>query len=164
MWPFERGRRFLRDRRGATAIEFAMLGPTFLATLLGGFELSLDYYQRFQLDQAAQYAMRQIQVRHAPGSAAALKTLFCSQLPSTMSCSRVVLDVRVVTNFNAVPWLISNPSGATKYAVGQPGDAVLLQSVYAAPVISPIWYVSTTKFNNETVRFISTNAVARNEG
>ena len=167
IWPRLRQRRFLKDRRGVTAIEFAMLAPAFLATLLAGFETSLDYYQTFELDQAAQYAMRQIQVGNAPAGASSLKSLFCGQLPSTMTCARVVLDVRVVTDFNSVPWLISNPTGGTKYAPGQPGDTVLLQSAYAAPVISPIWFSSTTNFNvggsTQKVRFISVNAVARNE-
>lgn len=168
MWPLLPGTRFLHDRRGVTAIEFAMLAPTFLATLLGGFEASLDYYMRFQLDYAAQYALRQIEIGQAPAGASAFKTLFCAQLPSTMSCDRLRVDVKVVTNFNTVTWIAKNPSGsALGYAPGQPGDVVLLQVLYAAPAIAPIWFTPTDHFSvngsDQTVRFISMNAVARNE-
>ncbi len=151
-------------------IEFALLAPMFFATLLAGLETAFDYYLRFELDQAAQWTMRQVRMGYAPTNWITYRNFFCSRLPSTMSCDRVVLDTRVVTDFYSVPWLVDQPTRAAPTSLGQSGDTVLLQAVYAAPVISPLWSTPTQYFptdgkggNWQLVRILGANAVGRHE-
>jgi Flp pilus assembly pilin Flp len=47
-----------RDERGATLVEFAMVAPVLLLTLLGLFEMGYNYYIQAQLQGAIQQAAR----------------------------------------------------------------------------------------------------------
>ena len=50
----------LRDRSGATAIEFAMVAPIFFLIMLGLLEIGITYGAQAQLQYAANEAARQV--------------------------------------------------------------------------------------------------------
>jgi Flp pilus assembly pilin Flp len=59
--------RLVRDTRGATLVEFALVAPILLMTLLGLFEMGYNYYIQTQLQGAIQQAARSSTIESAIG-------------------------------------------------------------------------------------------------
>ena len=57
----------LRDERGATLVEFALIAPVLLMLLLGMFEMGYNYYMQSQLQGAVQKAARDSSVEARSG-------------------------------------------------------------------------------------------------
>ncbi len=55
-------RRFWRERRSDTAVEFAMIGAAFFLLVFGVFVVSIDQFWQMTLDDAVRNATREIQV------------------------------------------------------------------------------------------------------
>jgi hypothetical protein len=90
----------LRGRRGATALEFAILAIPFWMMLLGLMELGLDFYVQLALDYAVQEGARKLQTGagNAAASAAVFKTdCLCPLVASFLNCNQISLDVYPVT-------------------------------------------------------------------
>ena len=58
MWRFLPARRFLKARRGASALEFALVGPAFFILLIGVFDLSILFFLMLTLENATLDAAR----------------------------------------------------------------------------------------------------------
>ncbi len=61
-------RALLRDKRGATLVEFALVAPVLLLTLLGVFEMGYNYYIQAQLHGSIQKAARDSTIETAIGN------------------------------------------------------------------------------------------------
>lgn len=72
-------RKFLGDRRGSPALEFALVAPLFFAGVFGAMELGRGLYERNQFAAAASFATREI-AKDPSLTAAQLKTLIESEL------------------------------------------------------------------------------------
>ena len=59
----------IRDERGVTIVEFAMIAPVLLLTLLGLFDMGYNYYIQAQLQGAIQKAARDSTIENAMGNA-----------------------------------------------------------------------------------------------
>ena len=57
-----------RDRRGGAAIEFAFVGPVFIALMLGAVELGRMYYVRQSMEYATEQAARYYMLNPTTGS------------------------------------------------------------------------------------------------
>jgi len=95
-------------RRGATALEFAILAFPFFLLLLFLFELGLDFYVQLALDYAVQEGARKLQT--GAGNAAASSDIFkndclCPPVAAFLNCSQLTLNVYPVPN--------SSPTGGT---------------------------------------------------
>lgn len=106
-----RAGRFLADRRGATAVEFAFVGPVFLALLCAIIEVGLTFWANQILETALTDASRQLytgtfQAGHATGTKAQILQAFrddqlCKDRVTIFICKDVKVDVTTPEQFPA---------------------------------------------------------------
>lgn len=151
--------RWIDDKRGATAAEFALVAPFFFLFLLGIIDLSLTLFSQAIMDGAVRDAARLIrtgQVQLPPGSsaggAAAAAAAFTQQLCADTSgnggpgvglgilnCAQFFYDVENFANFGAVtqPALDKNGNLQNIFTPGNPGDVVAVRVSYSRPFLIP---------------------------
>jgi Flp pilus assembly protein TadG len=105
-------RKFLRDEKGAVAVEMALIGPMFLLLLLSVVELGLMLFSQSVLDGAARDAARLVRTGQvqAAGSTtaqiAAFQNKLCGDLAALLTASNcasnVIFDVETFATFTAV--------------------------------------------------------------
>lgn len=166
-------RRFALGRRGAAAVEFALVSIPFLALTFGIIEIGLIYFVSISLENATYSAAREIrtgQLQTSGGStAASFTTLICNDMSwMGASCSsNLSVSVQTFSTFQAVTQ--TNPiSGGTinkntlPYSIGGPGDIVLVQSFYQWTVLAPaLDKIGTPMSGGQTL--LQAAAVFRNE-
>ena len=152
-----------RDRRGAVALEFALIGSAFLAMLLGSLQICVYFYAQTVLDTVASATARGMQTGvtrgGAPDIAMFRTTAFCPELGNLLDCSRVTVSLRPVADYKAymegTPALIAglqNPATVI-YDRGTTGSFMLLQIFYQTGL--PDWpfpiktVLGTAAYQNE---------------
>jgi Flp pilus assembly protein TadG len=151
-WPLSRRAarflgRFARARRGATAVEFAMIATPFLALLFASFELGMIFLVSTTLTASAADAARTIrtgQFQAGGFSAQTFKDNICNNLGWLQAdCeSNVYIDVRTYPQFAAMatPTPITNGALDPSQLRFQPGNAcdiVMARAFYVWPLITP---------------------------
>jgi Flp pilus assembly protein TadG len=63
---------FLRDRRGSSAVEFALLMPVLTTALLPSYDLSMGYYAKMRVQDSAQAGALYAQLHSPPFVSAAI--------------------------------------------------------------------------------------------
>ncbi|MEM9168510.1 MAG: TadE/TadG family type IV pilus assembly protein [Pseudomonadota bacterium] len=97
--------RFARDRRGASAVEFSILAPVFLAMMMSTFEIGWFYFVNSTVDGATLGISRQIRTGQIQGGAGFSKNEFfdevvCPRLSYFGDCSeRVTAEVMLFDSF-----------------------------------------------------------------
>ncbi|MEQ8666818.1 MAG: TadE/TadG family type IV pilus assembly protein [Rhodospirillales bacterium] len=144
----ERIRSFRRNRRGVTAVEFALVAPVFLYLLIGIFEVALMMFGIAMVETAAQNAARQLLTGTAQSSGdaeAAFQTELCNNLTVVYDCNDIILDVRTYASFTAVtiPDIKINGNGDLVYEDGDNDDSndVLFTAEFSAGGASEIMVV-----------------------
>jgi Flp pilus assembly protein TadG len=138
--------RFRAAQRGATAVEFALIAPAFLATLIAVFEMAFFLFAQQTLQTAAVQAGRQImtgQVQNANMTQTQFAALVCPYVQALFTCSKLMINVQNYSSFSAAstatPTLTYNGSGAVtnswSYSPGSPGDVMVVQLVYQWPIV-----------------------------
>ena len=138
--------RFWRDRRGAAALEFALVSLPFITMLLFLLELGYDFFAQVCLDYGVQSAARQIQIGAAQGAntAAVFQTNYlCPALSGLLPCSSVSVNILPIpTNgdyYTSVSATVpKNKSGQLDtsgyvFCPGQPNQLMLVQAIYTSP-------------------------------
>jgi Flp pilus assembly protein TadG len=136
--------RFAAAQQAATAVEFAIIAPVFLAMLVAIFQVSIFLFVQQSLQTAATQAGRLFMTGQAQGlSQSAFKTQICQNyLPSVFSCSSLILIVQSYPSFAAAntsaPALYSNgqPITTWAYSPGTQGQIMVVQLVYPWSVVS----------------------------
>jgi Flp pilus assembly protein TadG len=185
--PHRRGfRRFLRDRRGALGlelVEFALIGPVFLALLGAIIETSLAFWAGVVMDNALADAARQLytgQFQKANAGTTDSATLltklrtdaFCKvdgQARTTVfTCSDVKMDVRKVAQFSSSgansPVSGGNWSSGfgSNYTSAGAGDIMVVQAAVKYPVFFTLWNPNQGSFSDGS-RLIQSSVVFRTE-
>lgn len=145
--------RFVRTQQGATAVEFALIAPPFLATLIAILEVTLFLFAQQVLQNAAVEAGRLFMTGQAQ-NASTTQTQFanqvCPMVSAVFTCSALMINVQTyssVTGASAgAPTLTFNTQGqvtnAWSYSPGMPGDLMVVQLIYEWPIVSgPLGYV-----------------------
>lgn len=115
-------RRFARHRRGATAVEFAMIAPLFFGSLFAIMETGTLYLKATAIEAGVEEAKRVTMTGQVAGAGAAdlqlaaFKTAFCNQAGWIISCADVKFDVRAFTTFGAAA--MPNPINAGVFNPG----------------------------------------------
>ena len=135
----------LRDDKGSTTVEFALVGLMFIVTLLFTMGLAQILYYNQKMDFAVAKAAREIIVGNAqkknlpPALAvAAAKTTLGGDLPSAISCDDLIINLYVVDSsyYNyinsdqsglAIPTLTP---GIGQFTLGTQGQYQYLQVIY----------------------------------
>ncbi len=101
-------------RRGAFALEFALVAPIFLAMLFVVFEVSYDEFMQEVLDSALQSAARQVQIGNAQGASPItfVQNYFCPYGDGLLNCNNLFVRIQSIS-FNAGSCSNLNTSDAT---------------------------------------------------
>lgn len=164
---FEFARRFRRNDRGATAVEFALVATPFLALLMGIVELALAFTASVALDNAVQAASREIrtgELQSPTGASAqeisrqAFRDEICDGMGFMESdCkSNLYVDVSTVSQFSSVS--LSDPiqngafdPGALNFQTGSASSIVLVRCYYRWHLFAPLMNQALVKLNDETL-------------
>ena len=167
------GKRFRMARRGAMAVEFAMLALPFFGLICGIIEIGMIYVVATTLEDATNSAARQIrtgQLQTQGGStASSFAGMICTQLGWLGSAcnTNLSIDVRTYTQFSSVtaPQPVTNgvfsPASLT-YSTGGPGDIVVVRAYYQWGLFTPMMNQALQTLNGGKT-LITATATFRNE-
>jgi Flp pilus assembly protein TadG len=146
--------RFAAARRGATAVEFAIVAPAFVATLFAVLQTTLFLFAQQVLQNAADEVGRQFmtgQIQNAGTSESVLLTnTICPLIDAVFTCnsSTVSINVQAYTDFASAT--TSVPATMT-WDPGTPGQVMVVQLFYQWPIVSgPFGYVLPNLGNGTT--------------
>lgn len=152
--------RFCWERKGATAVEFALIAPAFLALLIAIFQTAIFLFAQMALQDAAVQAARYFmtgQAQNGNWTASNIQTKICPMIQMLMTCSNVVVVVQNYSSFAAAstsePQLYNNGQPVTSFAYdpGTPGEIMVVQLVYQWSVVSgPLGFVLSNLPNSAT--------------
>ena len=138
----------LRDDKGSTTVEFALVGLMFIVALLFTMGLAQILYYNQKMDLAVAKAARMIIIGNAqnevhkeniPPELAAehTKQALCLDLPSTVSCDDLIINLYVVDSY--YKYINSDQSGLAipaltpgigQFTLGTQGEYQYLQVIY----------------------------------
>lgn len=162
-------RRLARNGDGTALLEFALLGPAFLALLVAILQTGTVFLFQQTLQTATTQTARLIMTGQAQtqniGVATFLKDV-CTASGNLFTCANLSANIQTFSSFSGVQ--MNNPvSGGTfttpsNYSLGGPGDIVLVQVFYQLPVVTaPLGFNMATTSNGNAV--IVATSVFRNE-
>ena len=150
--PFSRPRAairgFARANDGVAAVEFAIISIPLLALLLATFQTAVVLFAAQMLESATETAARQIMTGQAQSSnltQSQFRNLICptssggttpaNALPKLIDCTKLIIDVRVASNFSSVDTsktLFTTPSQA-QFSPGGPNTINVVRVMYQLP-------------------------------
>jgi Flp pilus assembly protein TadG len=151
--------RLARDRRGSTAIEFAIVSIPLLLLIVASLELCLMFVLNISLSNATSTVAREIRVGSVVATSVTsttssgvdldvsdFKSAICSQIalvPTSTCISQLQVDVRTFSAFTSQSSTspISNASFNTNnlcYYSGGAGSLVEVRAYYLWPVLTPV--------------------------
>lgn len=164
-------RRFRRNRKGASALEFAIVAPIFLALLFAIIETALMFFASQVLETVTQDAAREIMTGQAQGagmSQSQFATYVCGQVPALFNCNNITIDVQSYSSFSQISFpnqidshgnLITSNLG---YNPGGPGCTVLVRVFYPWQLfVTGLGYNISNFGNNQ--RLLTAAAAFQNE-
>ena len=167
-------RRFGADRRGVTALEFALVAGPLFFMILSIMELGMVYIVTTSLDTATQEAARQIRTGELALAGGATADTFRNQICANMSwlqsqCQgNLSVDVRGFTSFNGEN--APNPVSGSNFdktqlvfQTGAPGQIMLVRSFYQWKLMSPVLYGGLQSMPGTGVDVITSASTFRNE-
>ena len=162
-------RRFGRDGRGATAVEFALALPIFVPFLVAIFEVALLLLSSVMLENAAASASRDIRtgrIWQESDMEQAFRSSMCNSLVGLVDCSRVSYSVRVYSDYGAIPTSVQTDEDGdmedTGFASSGAEDIVLVRVAYRYEFVTPlIGY--TLSDNGTNSRLLVSSAILTNE-
>jgi Flp pilus assembly protein TadG len=160
----------IKDRRGATAVEFALVAAPFIAHLIAILETCLVCFAQEVLQTATTESARLIMTGQAQTqnlSSNQYKTDVCNYAAALFTCSAIYVNVQNFTSFSGMTQLNPLQSGnfnssAMNFSMGGPGDIVLVQVFYQWPIILGPLGFNLSNMNGNSRLLVGT-AVFRNE-
>ena len=176
-WAGLRLRQFGRETRGATAVEFAVVGLPFLVLLLATLQLVIINLSSQALETFTEQNGRQIMVNLVQQqnlTAAQYKAQLCAQLPSLFNCNNFYVDVVSIapssTAFSSsnlsLPALKFDANGNVtntwQFQPGSPGYIVVVRMLYQWSVFNlPLGLNLVNQTNGS--RLLMATSVFKNE-
>jgi Flp pilus assembly protein TadG len=147
LMPMALWTRWYTARAGTVALEFAVIGSTFLGLLLFVFELGFILYAQTALDFAVKEAARQMQtgqqtIANGASQASFQSLVLCPFLSGLLSCTSVVVTMQPVNTFKAATTPPAPPFTNITVNPGVSGNLMLLQAYYTPNI--PIWPLNVT--------------------
>jgi Flp pilus assembly protein TadG len=162
-------RRLVRNADGISAIEFALVGPAFIALLVAILETGMVFFFQQLLQSATTQAARLIMTGQAQTqkvTAAQFLQDVCTDAGSLFNCANLSANVQTFTSFSGMTQ--SSPVSGGIYTApatftpGGPGDIVLVQVFYQLPVTPAPLGFNVSNTSNGNAILVGT-AVFRNE-
>jgi Flp pilus assembly protein TadG len=136
--------RFCAAEQGATAVEFALIAPPFIAMLFAVIQTTLFLFAQQALQNAAVEAGRMFMTGSAQTSGLT-QTQFnndvCPMVSALFTCSKLLVNVATYSSFSAAstsaPALYSGGSPITSgtYSPGTQGEIMVVQLAYPWPIV-----------------------------
>ena len=104
------------DSSGAAAIEFALVGSTFMMMLLASFEFGYMLFVQSTLDNAARDAARLIRTGQAQMSSnptSTFQTLLCNDVGSLISCGNIIYQAQAFNAWTDAQTAMNTPATRT---------------------------------------------------
>jgi Flp pilus assembly protein TadG len=163
-------KRFFRNGEGATAVEFALVAPAFIALLFAILQTALLFFVQQVLQTATLQAARQIMTNQAQAAnmtQSQFQAAVCANTGGLFNCGGIYAAVQTFTSFPDVT--MYNPISAGKFtgsgmpfSPGVPGDVEVVQVFYQWPVWpGPLSFTLSNTSGNSNV--IVATAAFRNE-
>ena len=168
--------RFIRDPKGVTAIEFAMIFPVFAYLFIGILEVSLLFLTTTVVDDAIQDSARMIRTGQAQLSGSAATTFqdeLCGSLLGLYDCDDMTIEVKTYSAFSNInlPTISLNEAGelvdednnsySAGFDPGGPGDISVVRVVYSYDFFTPL--IGAVLGDGDNTKLLSATAVFRNE-
>lgn len=154
---------------GAALLEFALVGPAFLALLVAILQTGVVFLFQQTLQTATTQTARLIMTGQAQTqniSSATFLQDVCNAAGNLFTCANLSTNIQTFSSFSNMQ--MTNPvTGGTftapsNYNLGGPGDIVLVQVFYQLPVVTaPLGFNMATTSNGNAL--ITATAVFRNE-
>lgn len=169
-----RGRRFSRDDRGVTAIEFAILGLPFFTIIFAMLETAMVFFAGQVLDSAVEDATRMLKTGRAQAANYEMpqfRELMCGYTFNMFGdCSAIRLKVVKIANFAAAsagPPQTCTSTGCTwamdqTYAAGLGREVIQVFAYYRWPLLVTLPYFNL-KNQPDNYRLLASTRVFRNE-
>ncbi|MFZ2068498.1 MAG: TadE/TadG family type IV pilus assembly protein [Xanthobacteraceae bacterium] len=170
---------FALCRKGATAIEFALVAAPFLALLVAMFETALVFFAGRVLAEVTEEASRYIltgQAQKSNMTQSQFLTYVCTGsntatlVSALFNCNNLMVNVQNYTNFASAstssPTLGFNANGTVSntwnYSPGAQGSIVVVQVMYQWPIVlGPLGFNLSNLANGN--RLLVSTAVFKNE-
>jgi Flp pilus assembly protein TadG len=163
---------YLRDRRGATALEFALLATPLLGIIFAALQLGVIVFFDQALQTVTSQAGRMLMVGTAQKqnmTQAQFGAAVCAMAPAAFVCNNLMVDVESFNTFssaNTSPLTPTyNSSGVVNnmnYSPGGPGSIVVVRVMYDWPVFGGPFALGLANQANGTHLLVGT-AVVKNE-
>jgi Flp pilus assembly protein TadG len=136
------------DATGATAIEFAIVGSSFMIMLLAAFEFGYMLFVQSVLDNAARDAARLIrtgQVQSSSNPTSTFQTLLCNEVGTLIGCSNIVYQAQVFNDWGSAQTAVNTPpsrdsSGnfiSAGFSAGTASQIMVVTVTYNYPFFTP---------------------------
>lgn len=130
--------RFRKDKRGATAVEFALVAVPFLGLLGSIVETGLTFITAQALDRAAYAAGRKVMTGEAK-TASDFKTALCNNASWLIACADIKYDVKAYKTFSGADMGVPMSNGDLDstgfgYNRGAGGDIIVVRAYYKRAV------------------------------
>lgn len=173
--PIAALRRFARARKGATAVEFAIVAIPMLMMVFGVLELGMVLLVSTTLDTAIDFASRDVRTGRFQNGAQTTAEAFEGKICRNMTwlaqgCeSRLSVEAETFVDFgdaaqstSADPMTFKLEDPPRCWSVGTAGDIVLVRIYYSWPLFTPLLDTALQNGPGGT-RLLSTAKVFRNE-
>ncbi len=140
--------RFRQARKGATAVEFALIASPFFFLLFAIIEITMVFFTSTALEHASSEVARKVrtgELQSAGASNADFVNQVCAEMSSLIACSgNINVDIRTFVDFGDVT--TSNPIGVDgnldansfQFDPGNAGDIVLVRVFYSWKLNTPM--------------------------
>lgn len=155
---------------GVSALEFALIGPAFIALLVALLQVGMVFFLQQVLQTSTTQTARLIMTGQAQTqklSAAEFVQHVCTNAGSLFNCANLYANVQTFSSFSGIT--MDNPisngsfnSAQLSYAMGGPGDIVLVQVFYQLPVLPGPLSLNLSRTGNGDALLVGTS-VFRNE-
>ena len=137
--------RFHAAQNGATAVEFALIAPAFLAMIFAILQTTIFLFAQQTLQNAAVQAGRMFMTGSAQTSGltqASFNSDVCPMVSALFTCSKLQINVAAYSSFSSASTVapsLYNSSGQLQttgtYSTGSPGTIMVVQLAYPWPII-----------------------------
>ncbi|KTR03707.1 hypothetical protein NS365_17735 [Aureimonas ureilytica] len=139
-------RRFVRDRRGTTAIEFAILAVPFFLLIFAVLETAAVFIGEMTLENATAQVGRQVrtgEVADAQVSAPDLRQRICATMAIPIDCEKLQIDLREYERYSDISSAAPVKNNVIDvdglaYDEGEPGRIMALRAFYEWPIHTDI--------------------------
>lgn len=159
----------VRDSAGTSMIEFALVGPAFVALLVAILQTGLVFFFQQTLQTATTQTARLIMTGQAQTQNMSSGTFLqdvCTNGGALFDCTKLSANVQTFASFGGMS--MDNPinngifNKPNTFTMGGPGDIVLVQVFYQLPVVTAPLGFNVANTGNGNAIIVGT-AVFRNE-